>query len=194
MAHHKSKLKNGKHPNRHLQFAVDKYGIDNFKFYIVEECSIDQLDERECYYIALYITDNKDFGYNVEPGGSRDNKTMSDETKIKISCALKGREFTDDHRAKIGEANRKRVISDETKQKISNNHVDMSGKNNPRATVPIYCPELDEYFWGAKAAADKYGLNKCHITSCVNGKLKHTGKHPITGELLSWVKVENKNC
>jgi len=28
-----------------------KYGIDNFEFSIIEECSEDELDERECYWI-----------------------------------------------------------------------------------------------------------------------------------------------
>lgn len=64
-----------------------------------------------------------------------------------------------------------------------------SGKNNPRATA-IYSPELDESFWGAKEAADKYGINHTSISSCINGKLKHAGKHPITGKPLTWQKIE----
>ena len=31
--------------------AMRKYGIDNFDFSILEECSIDKLDEREIYWI-----------------------------------------------------------------------------------------------------------------------------------------------
>lgn len=65
----------------------------------------------------------------------------------------------------------------------------VSGKNNPRATA-IYSPELDEVFWGAKEVKDKYGINQGSISSCINGKLKHAGKHPITGEPLTWQKIE----
>lgn len=191
---HKTKLKHNKYKNRHLQFSVNKYGLENFSFYIIEECSIECLDERERYYISLYKSDNEEFGYNVEPGGARGLKTMSEQTKNKISQSLKGRVFTQEHRDKLGEASRKRGISKETREKMVQNHPDMSGPKNPRAVVPIYCPELDETFWGAKEAADKYGFSKCHISSCANGKLKHTGKHPITGEPLSWIKVESKNC
>ena len=190
---HKTKLKHNKHKNRHLQFAVNKYGIENFNFYIVEECDISCLDERERYYISLYNTDNCKFGYNIEPGGSHSLKTLSDETKLKISEALKGREFTEEHRSKIGKANHERTISDKTRKKMSDNHADVSGVKNPRAT-PVYCPELNETFWGAKEAEIKYGFSRNHISSCINGKLKHTGKHPVTGEPLSWVKVENKDC
>lgn len=65
----------------------------------------------------------------------------------------------------------------------------VSGKNNPRATA-IYSPELDETFWGAKEVKDKYGINQGSISSCINGKLKHAGKHPVTGVPLTWYKIE----
>ena len=190
---HKTKLKHNKHKNRHLQFSVNKYGLENFKFYIVEECDFSCLDERERYYISLYQTDNCKFGYNIEPGGSHGLKTLSDQTKLKISESLKGRIFSEEHRSKIGKANRERIISEKTRAKMSDNHADVSGENNPRS-VAVFCPELNETFWGAKDAENKYGVNRSHISSCINGKLKHAGKHPVTGEPLSWVKVESNNC
>ena len=63
------------------------------------------------------------------------------------------------------------------------------GKNNPRAT-PIYSPELNESFWGAKEASQKYGINQGSISSCLSGKLRHAGKHPVTGKPLTWQKIE----
>lgn len=60
-----------------------------------------------------------------------------------------------------------------------------AGKNHPRAR-PVYCPELDEIFWGAKEAQDKYGMHKADIARCCKGELSHTGKHPITGQFLTW--------
>ena len=62
-------LRNGKHENKHLQYAWDKYGEENFSFYIIEECSVDMLDEREKYYIAKYQSNNDMYGYNIESGG-----------------------------------------------------------------------------------------------------------------------------
>ena len=64
----------------------------------------------------------------------------------------------------------------------------LSGANNPRAFA-VYCPELDEEFWGAKEAHDKYGICVSSISQCIRGKIGHAGKHPITGEDLHWVKV-----
>ena len=57
----------------------------------------------------------------------------------------------------------------------------------------IYCPELDETFSTIKEAYEKYNINKTSIGYCLCGKQKHAGKHPVTGEKLSWVKLENKS-
>lgn len=35
----------------------------------------------------------------------------------------------------------------------------------------------------------KYGINAGSISSCLRGKLQSAGKHPVTGEKLTWVKV-----
>jgi hypothetical protein len=67
------------------------------------------------------------------------------------------------------------------------------GIANKKHGISVYCPELNEYFITMKAASDKYGINKESIRLCIHGKQKHAGKHPVTGELLSWVKLENKN-
>lgn len=87
---------------------------------------------------------------------------------------------------KLSRAHSRENLSAETLLKYSQC---TSGKNNPRATA-IYSPELNESFWGAKEAEDKYGINHTSISSCINGKLKHAGKHPITGEPLTWQKIE----
>lgn len=51
---HLSRLKNNIHRNKHLQSSVNKYGINNFTFSIVEECKEDFLIEREQFYIDSY--------------------------------------------------------------------------------------------------------------------------------------------
>lgn len=60
-----------------------------------------------------------------------------------------------------------------------------TGENHPR-TRAVYCVELDEVFWGTKEAQDKYGIYKADIAKCCKGKLNHAGKHPVTGERLTW--------
>lgn len=41
-----------------------------------------------------------------------------------------------------------------------------------------------------KYATDKYGVNRGSISQCIKGKLKSAGKHPITGEKLTWEIIE----
>jgi hypothetical protein len=127
---HKSYLKNNSHNNVHLQASWNLYGEDNFKFYVLEECLESQLDDKEIYYILELMADNEQFGYNVEPGGSK-NKHMSETTKIKISAALTGRKLSQEQVEKIASAHRGMKRSKETKAKMSDNHANVSGENNP---------------------------------------------------------------
>lgn len=58
--------------NKPLYLAFQKYGKDNFSFSILEECHINELAEKEKYYIKLYdccILDGENKGYNLTRGG-----------------------------------------------------------------------------------------------------------------------------
>lgn len=127
---HRYLLRNNKHYNVHLQGAWNVYGEDNFLFYILEECDISLLDEKEQYYIESFSLRDDNFGYNIESGGHA-NKIMSEETKRKISDKLRGRIFTEEHRKKISSANKCRKFSDEEIQRLLDNRPDLHGENNP---------------------------------------------------------------
>lgn len=92
-------------------------------------------------------------------------------------------ETVDHHR--LSKAHSRDNLTEETLHKLS---VATSGRRNPRAFA-VYCPELNEEFWGAKEAYDKYGICVSSISQCISGKLGHAGKHPITREPLHWVKI-----
>lgn len=70
---HKSKLNNNHHPNQKLQNAWNKYGKDNFCFYIFERCPEDKLNEREQYWIKYLDTYNN--GFNLSEGGENGNNS-----------------------------------------------------------------------------------------------------------------------
>lgn len=56
--------------NWHLLRAIAKYGVDNFKVEIIEQCNtIEELNEKESYYIELYDSNNDEKGYNKVGGG-----------------------------------------------------------------------------------------------------------------------------
>jgi hypothetical protein len=86
---------------------------------------------------------------------------------------------------RLSKAHSRENLTEDTLHKISSA---FSGSRNPRA-FSVYCPELNEEFWGAKEAHEKYGVCVSSISQCIGGKLGHAGKHPITGEKLHWVKI-----
>lgn len=186
---HFNLLRKGEHENRHLQNAWNMYGEEHFDFYVLELCSIDSMDEREKYYIAKFHSNDDKFGYNIESGG-RTNQDVSEETRKKLSKALKGRIFSQEHRDRIGQALTGRVFSDESIEKMRQSQIGRcKGSKHPRCR-PIYCPELDQEFWGAAEAEEIYGVDRTYIYACLSGRQKSAGKHPDTGEKLTWVDAK----
>ena len=50
-----------------LKLAIKKYGKKNFKKEILEECtSIDELNEREIYWIGFFKSNDRYTGYNIK--------------------------------------------------------------------------------------------------------------------------------
>lgn len=104
---HRNDLKKNKHCNQYLQRAYNKYGIDAFKYEIFEICPVEYLLEREQERI-----DSGAFKYNIcMVAGNSCGRLASDETKAKISAALKGHT---NGNGKIGFKH-----SEETKAKMS---------------------------------------------------------------------------
>ena len=86
---HINKLRKNKHQNSHLQKSWNKYGEEYFKFYVLEYCDVDTLDDREIYYIDFYNSVNKDFGYNYKSGGQHGGSIYSEESRKKMSESQK---------------------------------------------------------------------------------------------------------
>lgn len=55
-----------------LYKAMEKDGLQNFSFELLEECSREELDEKEKYYIELYQA--YEFGYNSTVGNSKNRR------------------------------------------------------------------------------------------------------------------------
>lgn len=141
ISQHKNQLKKNKHHSIKLQRAYDKYCIENFKYEIVEECTIENMIIREQYYIDFY--DCCKNGYNIVPNaghnlgmihsdetkeilrqkstGNKNNlgRIQTDETKKKISDKLKGTHLSDETKLKLSNSLKGRITTDETRLKQS---------------------------------------------------------------------------
>jgi len=147
---HKLKLSKKTHPNKKLLNAWNKYGQADYC--IVELCDESTLLKREQFWIDELSC--VQYGLNIcavagntlgrqhtdeakekiskvmkENGSQKGNQhfagyTHTEESKAKMSKALKGRQFSDEHKAKISEASKGnksflgKQHSDETKQKM----------------------------------------------------------------------------
>ena len=137
---HKLLLNKGMHYNSHLQSTWNKYGENNFEFYILLKCKKDELIENEQVYMDEHHPE-----YNICPkagaGPGSHSGQASIETRAKMSASRKGKKFghwsdaskaklsalrkgrpghphTDEEKAKISAANKRRIISDETRKKL----------------------------------------------------------------------------
>jgi len=122
--------------SKYLQCAWNFYGEDNFEMYLVEECPIELLNEREEYWIKELHSHFSEWGYNLTWGGDgiRGHK-HSPETRKKQSDAKKGKRPWNYGKKATQKAIRNQSIAHfgkhpslETIQKMSKNN---SGKNNP---------------------------------------------------------------
>lgn len=158
-AAHKSALRSGRCPNRHLQFAWDKYGESAFDFSVLELCDVEELDDREEHWIKHF--DAVNCGYNIRSGGNSSRGwKMSDEGRKHISDALKGKKKP----WWMGQYISKRM------KNYYRNHV-------PSTSKTVVCLNTGEVFPNATAAHSKYpSANPSALHNQCKGKGMSCGK------------------
>jgi len=121
-------------------------------------------------------------------------KIHSEESKDKMSRAKrgkpsskKGRPLSEKQRASLAQMRIGSKWSEEQHEKMDGRYAN----GNSTCCVPVYCPELGESFWGLQEVCDKYGFSKPNLSKCLYGERKHCGRHPVTGEQLTWQRLEN---
>jgi group I intron endonuclease len=138
---HFNKLRLGRHRNPHLQNAFNTYGEEAFEHTTLELTPIENLNERELYWINRLNSQTPACGFNLKGGGDsihtcscatrakmseirlgRPGKQMSAETRAKISKARQGQKASLETRKKLSQAQRGRPHSKhsaETRAKLS---------------------------------------------------------------------------
>ena len=112
-----------------LNAAMDKYGKDNFNRYVIEYCSIEELDERERYWIKELRSHTSEKGYNISWGGHSPMRGISPsiETRKKLSMSRIGTHPSDETREKMSIAKAGKPRSEEVKEKM---RITRKGENN----------------------------------------------------------------
>jgi group I intron endonuclease len=116
---HRYKLNNNKHNNFHLQCAWNKYGKENFILEIIELVDNSNLIEKEQEFLNIALKEidkcyNQKFKANNNIVGYESvinainlynkNKTISRETRIKISNSAKNKILSNSTRSKISKS------------------------------------------------------------------------------------------
>src|SRR6266567_5368436 len=118
---HKTLLKYNKHRNVHLQRAWNKHGGNNFKFEIIEECNLNNILEREQYWILETNCCDDKIGYNLSiiVTASQLGLKRTEEQKLRISEAHKGIKLKDHVRKNLIERHLGAIRSDKAKANMS---------------------------------------------------------------------------
>ena len=191
---HKSCLKNNRHINTHLQNAYNKYGEENFKFEIIEECQEAKLTEREQYWIDYYGGINSNNNYNFKEASSPGKFSELSRQKMsksklgtkrekwvceKLSKSFKGRPgyWKGKHR------------SNETKEKLRQLH---SGKKQTPEHIKNATEARIKNGIYEKQKTDRIRASK--ISKALIGK-NHTEEHKqcISNSIKLWWEGRKKN-
>lgn len=203
IAKHINELTHVKHHNDYLQNAWNKYGPEDFIFYTLEECQIEALDERECYYIELLNTLNRDCGYNLKTGGQSGGAIVSDYVRKKMSDSIKksyqsNPDLIEQSREKAIEQWSKPEIKEKimgknngmygrhhTAESIKKMSEKKKGKKSPKRNLtPVLCIELNKIYDCAAEASHELNISGSSILQVCYGNRKTCGGY-------QWKFMEN---
>lgn len=158
-----------------IKRAIKKYGKENFIKEILCECdTLDDLNNKEKFFIEKYRSTDKEIGYNISVGGTDGtmlNRRHTNETKEKMRTSSLGKKKSKEHCKNIGLSKKGRFVSDEERKRRSENCPLKGVKKGPLSN------EIKE-----KISKSKKGKNPSNETKEKMSK-SHMGiKNPFYGK------------
>jgi len=132
---HNLLLRKNKHFNKHLQSAYNKYGYDSFKFFILEKCSKEILQNKEQYYIDNF---KPEYNKRIIADSSRGLKYGPQSIEHKLKTSRKLRKFSDELVKEIRNLANSGVTYKEIGERLNINHNSLSKLVNGRTYVDLH--------------------------------------------------------
>lgn len=131
-----------------IKRSIEKFGINNFKKEILEECETnEELCEKEKKWIEVFNSTNLDIGYNISGGGDGgdviSNHPNKENILKKISETMKTKKFSEKHKQNLSENHYS------SKYRIGKTYIEMYGDEKAK----LYIDKL-------KLARKKYNNQK----------------------------------
>lgn len=135
---HIRELKNNNDSSKILQNAYNKYGEDGFELYLIDECAVELLNEREIYWIKELGSNQSEWGYNISWGGEAFMRGVetTQEHRLHLSLAtsgsrngMYGRPASEASKTATREWAKIRIFTQETRDKISYSNMARKSEN-----------------------------------------------------------------
>lgn len=184
-----------------IKLAIKKYGKENFKFEVIEECKVEELDAKEIYWIAKLKPQ-----YNRSAGGSGSTSHYVSEqtkeilsTKNKLYWAKLSTEEKEKICKRLTGPPKGHAVSKETKEKLRRCNL---GKKQSKETIEkrkatirrkkecgfvqrnnghkkkVRCIETNQIYNSIKEAGEYFSVDPSSISGVLTGKYKTCkGKH-----------------
>ena len=166
--------KKGYKHNKHLTFAFEKYGWDNFAHKVIKNgLTKNEAEDLEVQLISQYKTNNPKFGYNQTSGGGASVFRHSENSKNMMSEHTKG-----ELNPMYGKHH-----DDCTIEKIKENLT-----NHPNTSKKVLCVETNVAYLSIRDAARQTGIKYQSIQQAAapNGKQRTAGG-------FHWVYLDTDN-
>ena len=156
-----------------IELAIRKYGVDAFNYEVLEQCSLEELDAKEIYWIQYYNT-FKGFGYNCNKGGGDSRGENNGRTNLTNEDVAYIRECYDLHK-------RRKEVYKQFKDKISFSAFASiwDGTTWKDIKPEVYTKENKEYYmYHATDGGSSEGaiLTDEEVMNCRNRYIKETAK------------------